>query len=170
MGLSIYLFAAPADTRAFCDFAASLELSMYPILMGQAEVMASSDPSLGPFCYLSPVPRERLHPYGNPERIGPATDPLIEFMRPYVEDRTLVIGRLYCSDDVPGLYAISRPIFHRLAKWIRSNWERLPTGQYIGPEAQSLRAEGFELAYFPPTVSIERIELPTAQGQPTAEQ
>jgi hypothetical protein len=134
---------------------------MLPILWDKPEFAPSSDPRLHPFCYLSLVPRDRLHPYGNTKGISDATDPLIEFMRPYVSDKTLVIGRLFCSDDVPELFRATRPVFHRLAEWVRSNWERLATGQYIGPEAQRLRADGFELLYFPPGVVVERKEVTT---------
>jgi len=158
MGFSVYVFAGPNDNRVFCERVREYGLRMYPILLQQPEITASDDPAAYPFCYLSPCPREDLHPYGDPLCIGSATDPLLDFMRPYFTPPALVvIGRLYCSNDVPALFAVTRPYFHRLAKWIRANWARLPTGQYIGPEAQALVEGGAKLAYFPPGVTIQRI-------------
>src|SRR5207302_1357834 len=100
MAQCIYLFAGPSDNRALSEYVLSLDLRMYPILIQQPEFSVADDPVAYPFSFLSPTKREHLHPYGNPLRISDATDPLIELMRPYLKDNTLVIGRLYCSDDV----------------------------------------------------------------------
>ncbi len=159
MGLSIYLSAGPQDYRAMSEYGRSLGLKFYPILMSQSEDSLTDDPSEGPFAYLSPLPREKLHPYGNPPGIGSATDPLLDLMKPYVENNTLVIGSLYCSDDAAELFEVTKPYFSKLASWIRKHWERLPTGQYIGPEANELLKQGAKLAYFPPGVPIEVKEL-----------
>jgi hypothetical protein len=155
MGLIVYLFAGPQDYRAFGDYCRSLGLRMYPILLHQPEELPTDDPSQYPFCYLSQVPREELHPYGDPQGISSAADPLLDLMKPYFRDNTLVIGRLYCSDDVPRLFAVTKPLFSKLEKWIRKKWHKLPTGQYIGPEAKALEAKGANLAYFPPGVAVE---------------
>ena len=156
MGLSLYYFAGPRDNQALSEFARSLGLRIFAILAEKPEIMPSDDPSVGPFCYLCPVPREELHPYGSPPGIGPATDPLIDFWRSYFHrPDALVIGRLYCSDDVPDLFRITKPYFSKLAKWVRGKWEKLPEGQFIGPEGQSLLEKGVKLAYFPPGVKVE---------------
>jgi hypothetical protein len=156
MGSSVYVFAAQQDNERFCEFASSLGLRIYPILMEQPELAPSDDPGDGPFCWLSPLARGQLHPYGKRPGIGDATDPLIEYMRPYFRaPDLLVIGRVYCSSDVKELHVIRKPYFSKLAKWIRSHWQRLPTGQYIGPEAMKLKEGGVKLAYFPPGVNVD---------------
>lgn len=159
MGLSIYLFAGPTDSRCLCELCQSVGLRMYPILMNQPEMVPTDDPAARPFCFLSFLAREELHPYGNPPRISDATDPLLELMFPYFKNNLLVIGRIFCSNDVPDLFRITKPWFRKLAKWIRGNWEKLPTGQYVGPEAKSLLEAGAKLAYFPPGVPIEIKDL-----------
>jgi hypothetical protein len=130
---------------------------MYPILMSQPEDPPDYDPASGPFSYLSFQTREELHPYGNPPGIGPATDPLLQFMLPYFKPPDLlVIGRLYCSNDHKGYFQMTRPYFMKLRAWIRKNWKKLPTRQYIGPEAEALVEQGARLAYFPPGVVVEK--------------
>jgi hypothetical protein len=156
MGLSVYLFAGPKDYRAFSEYSRSTGLRMYSILVDQPEETSPENPSLYPFVYLSPHAREELHPYGQPPGIGPATEPLLELMKPYFKDNVLVIGRIYCSNDLPQLFAVTKPWFMRLRKWIKNEWERLPTGQYIGPEAKELEHKGAKLAYFPPGVTLGR--------------
>ena len=156
MAQCIYLFAGPSDNRALSEYVLSLDLRMYPILIQQPEFSVADDPVAYPFSFLSPTKREHLHPYGNPLRISDATDPLIELMRPYLKDNTLVIGRLYCSDDVKTFFTVTKPYFAKIAEWIRNQWHRLPTGQYIGPEAQCLMEGGVQLAFFPPGVPVER--------------
>ena len=155
MGLSIYVFAGPQDYRALSEHARSCGLRFYPTLLMHPEEKLEDDPSNRPFAYLSLRPREELHPYGNPPGIGPATDPLLELMKPYLKDSTLVIGQLYCSDDNPQLFMVTKPLFSKLASWIKKHWQKLPTGQYIGPEAKLLMDQGTKLAYFPPGVPVE---------------
>ncbi len=173
MGLSIYLFAGPADYKAFSGHCRSIGLKFYPILANMPEEHLTDDPAQYPFAYLSVHPMEALHPYGNPSVIGSATDPLLELMKPYLKGNTLVIGRLYCSDDVPEFYAVTRPIFSKLAKWIKKDWRRLPTGQYCGPEADSLMNTGATLAYFPPgptgqPLTITRVPVGQKRDERTA--
>jgi hypothetical protein len=157
MGLSIYMFAGPTDNRALSEYILSLGLRMYPILMQQPEIALDDDPAAYPYCFLSAIQREDLHPYGSPARIGAATDPLLQMMRPYFrEPNLLVVGDIFCSDDVRELFGVTKPIFTKLSKWIRKHWERLQTGQYIGPQAQMLHAQRATLAYFPPGVPIEQ--------------
>jgi hypothetical protein len=70
-------------------------------------------------------------------------------MKPYCSRNTLVIGRLYCSDDIPELYTEIKPFYAKVEMWIKTHWKRLPTGQYIGPEAIKLENDGAKKAYFP---------------------
>jgi hypothetical protein len=130
-------------------------LRLLPILLSQPEELPPDDPSERPFVYLSPKPIEELHPYGNPPGIGPATDALLSLMKPYYKDDTLVVGRLYSSSDVPELFAVTKPYFTEIAKWIKNEWSKLPTGQYLGTEAAALKNKGAKLAYFPPDVPIQ---------------
>jgi|GEM_PF-761984 len=160
MGRSVYLFAGPADYRAFSEYARSLNLRFYPFLIGQPEEQLDDNPADYPFAYLSIFPRDQLHPYGKDMRIGPATDPLIELVKPYFKDQLLVMGRLHCSNNNPDRFAVTKPLFTKLAQWIRRHWEQLPTKQYIGPEAKSLSAQGAMIAFFPPTVEVKHIILP----------
>lgn len=168
MGASIYYFAGPTDNHALSDYAQSLGLRIYAPLIDRPEISASEDPCCGPFCFLSPVPKEELHPYGNPLGICDALDPLIEFWRAsYRSPDLLVMGRLYCSDDgihssdeARTLYDKRKPFFAKLAKWIKSKWKKLPTRQYIGPEAERLLESGAKLAYLPPGVKIETKMIP----------
>ncbi len=157
MGLTIDLFAGPSDSRGLSEHIFSLGLRMYPILLSQREISLDDDPAEYPYCFISPLCREQLHPYGNPPRIGAATDPLIQMMRPYFrKPDLLVIGDLHCSDDVSSLFQVTNPIFQKLSKWVSSNWYKLPAGGYIGPEARRLLELGVRLSYLPPDATIER--------------
>lgn len=150
MGVSIYLFATHRDCERLSTVIHEMGMYILPILMEQEEIDPSDDPSKRPYCYVTRVPRERLHPYGDPPGIGPATDPLIGFMRPYENDSgMLIVGRLYCSDDVPELFADTLPLFRKLRRWIQKNWHWLPEGQYAGPEAFVRIQNGAKRAYFP---------------------
>jgi hypothetical protein len=158
MGIAIYFFAGTEDNKTLCDFAASLGLSMLPILMEQPAISPSDDPAKGPFCYLSPFPRGELHPYGRPPKISAATDPLIEFLRSYrYAPDALVMGRVYCSDDVPAFVPITKPYFTKIADWIRRDWAKVPGGQHIGPEAKSLLQGGTRLLQLPPNVKVRQV-------------
>jgi hypothetical protein len=160
MGQGIYFFAAPHDNRILCEYAESIGLRLLPPLVEQSEIRASDDPVTGPFCYLSPLPRDQLHPYGIRPLIGPATDPLIEFLRSYFRPPDLlVMGRLFCSDDVPAFCRVTNKYYTCLTKWIRENWKKMPEGQYIGHQAQHLLENGVALAYFPPnSVLVQQLD------------
>ncbi len=106
----------------------------------------------GPFCYLSPLPQNELHPYGEPKvLVSDATDPIMRFMRAYYKTPYLVLGHVYWSNDVPRLASITRPYFQQIARWIRREW-RKPDGwdSYCGPEAQSLLESGAQPVNFLP--------------------
>jgi hypothetical protein len=127
--------------------------------MDQPEISLSDDPAMGPFCFLSPFPRSDLHPYGSRPKISDATDPLVEFLRSYLySPDTLIMGRLYCSDDVPAFIPITKPYFSRLADWVRREWVKIAGGhQYIGPEAESLVRSGARLLQLPPNVKVRQV-------------
>lgn len=156
MGASIYYFAGPSDSQVFSEYAQSLGLRILPPLFDNPQISPTNDPCEGPFCFLSPRSKDELHPYGQPAKISDALDPLIEFWRSYYRSPDLlVIGRLHCSNDVGDLHETTKTNFSRLAKWIKGNWKKLPTGQYIGPEAETLVNNGAKLVYFPPGINIE---------------
>lgn len=157
MGKAIYLFAGPADNRALTDFALSIGLRVLAPLYADGDI-SSSNPAKGPFCFLSLVPHGATHPYGNPLGIGPATDPLIEFMRSYFKDPYLVMGRIYCSLDSKRLAEKTVPYYSKLARWIRKNWERNSDRQYVGPHAKQLIEQGAIIAYLPPGVPITKLQ------------
>jgi hypothetical protein len=161
MGEAIYYYAARDDNRRLCEFATSLGLSIFPILTEKPPIMPTDDPVKGPCCFLSPVPRSKLHPYGSPPGIGDTTDPLIEFMRSYHHaPDALVMGRVYCSDDVRDFVPITKPYFNKIANWIKQEWAMVPDGhQYIGPEAQSLVRSGAKLFQLPPNVKVRQIHV-----------
>lgn len=161
MGFGIYFFAGRQDNRKLCDFATSLGLIMLPILNDRPQIMPDDDPASGPCCFLSPLPRAELHPYGKPAGIGDATDPLIEFLRSYsCRPNCLVMGRVCCSDDVRAFVPITKPYFSKIANWIRREWVKLPAGhQYIGPEALSLAENGTKLLQLPPSVKVRQLHV-----------
>lgn len=156
LGRGIYFFADTTDNQQLCDYAASIGLHLYPPLADARELTSSDDPTDRPFCFLSPVPKESLHPYGNPRIIGTATDPLLEFLRSYHHGSHLVIGRIHWSDDVPDLAKETKPFFLMLTKWIQKHWEKLPDGQYVGPNAKSRMDGGAVCAQLPPELTVER--------------
>lgn len=170
MANAICYFAGSEDNRVLCEFLTSLGLSMFPILMDQPEIMPGDDPAAGPFCYLSPLPRSQLHPYGRPLGIGHGTDPLLGLFRSYLSPPDgLVMGQLHCPDDVAFLHTIIRPYFTRIASWIRREWVKLPDGhQYIGPEALSLAENGTKLLQLPPSVKVRQVQA-GGRGQDDSE-
>jgi len=157
MGKAVYFFAGPQDSAAIARFANSIGLQLVSPLANEPEISPEEDPRLGPFVYLTPLQKGEMHPYGYPPKIGPATDPLLEFWRSYFTPTppVLVMGRLFCSDDVPKYFDITRPYFSKLTKWMRGAWKKLPEGQFIGPDAQKLAECGAELAYFSPGVPVD---------------
>ena len=158
MGSSLYIFSGPKDYQELEGEIRRRGLHMYPILMEQPELALANDPAARPFCFLSHLARHELHPYGNPPRICDATDPLLSFMRPYFKPPDLlVMGRIHCSADVPKFYDVMMPYFRGLAGWVKAHWEKLDSGEYIGPEATTIRDAGARLVTFPPNVPIERI-------------
>jgi hypothetical protein len=162
MGTSVMIFAGPKDDRALVEYAASLGLRLVPPRLDQVGTVAFEEPSQGPFWYLSFLPVENLHPYGNPPvKVGSATDPLIEFIRSYYEPPYLVAGRVYWSTDVPDLARQTKPHFTKLARWIRKHWKRRKEdGYYIGPDAQRLVEEGkAQPVYFPPGIEIKTLKV-----------
>jgi hypothetical protein len=63
MGSSICFFCGSSDNDNLQNFAMSLGLHLISMKIDNE---VSWDPSLGPVCYLSVVPKSELHPYGNP--------------------------------------------------------------------------------------------------------
>ena len=156
MAASVYYFACREDHLALWSVIESVGLTVIPVLVQAPLPSRRDDPASGWLVYLSPVPREALHPYGQPPGYGPATDPIIELLQGYDKGSYLVMGRVYWSDDVPEFGKVTLPYFRKIRSWIRANWEKLPDGQYIGPAAKLAASNGVELKTFPPGVPIER--------------
>lgn len=162
MGSSVSFYAAKSDIRALTEYAKELGLHLASINLG--ETVNEDDPSDGPFCLLSLMPVAELEPYGNPPTmIGKPTDPTIEFMRSYYEPPYLISGNIYWYNDVKETGQITKPAYSKLARWIKSNWEKRPDYSfYFGPEAERLvEQEGAIPTTFPPDVTIQQIGVPS---------
>lgn len=163
MGPSVFFYAGPTDNHALAEFAQSIGLRIFSGLAETPELQPSDDFRREPICYLSPLPKEELHPYPSPPVtgplvIGPATDPLIDFWRSYLYTAEILVrGHLSCLNDVPHLLKITKPYFVRLTRWIVTNWKRLPESvEYIGPEAQYFIDKGVKMVSLPPGVKFEQ--------------
>ncbi len=148
MGSSVSFFCGPLDNKKLQDYATSLGLYLVSTYINEE---VSSDPSLGPYCYLSLVPKSMLHPFGNPPvRVSSALDPALGFLRAYFEKPYLVLGHIQWNNDVPTLADKTKPYYKKLVKWIKKEWEK--NGYfYIGNEAKSLITEGAERVNFLPS-------------------
>lgn len=156
MGQGIYFFTSNQDNQLLCEYGRAIGLHLVAPMADAGELSPSDDPTGKPFCYLSTVSKDQLHPYGNPRIVGPATDPLLEFLRSYRDDGKIVMGRIHWSDDVPELSEQTKPYFSKLKRWIKKNWEQLPDGQFIGPQAQRLVDEGAECIQLPSSVTASQ--------------
>lgn len=146
MGRQVNFYASRRDTLEFQSFAKSVGLRVFPLLTTQF-TSGGHDPNednleAAPGAYLSPIPREQLHPYGDPPiRISGATDPLIQFIRSYYDAPYLVSGRIWYEPEDDEFGPIVRPHFNRLARWIRKHWRKRPDicdFLYFGPGAERL--------------------------------
>jgi hypothetical protein len=149
MGSSIGFFCGNSDNAQLTDFAKSIGLCLVPLRLDQGEV--GEPEATGPGCFLSPVPVDELHPYGEPRvLVSDVTDPLMMFMRGYYKAPCLVLGQLAWNNDVPRLASITRPYYQKIARWIRKEWTK-PEGWdfYCGPEAMSLLRNGAKTVNFP---------------------
>lgn len=157
MGSSIGFYCGRTDNAELTAFALSIGLHIVPPRLDRES--AGEPDENGPFCYLSTLPREALHPYGEPPvQIADVKDPLIRFMRGFYKDQYLVLGHMYWNNDVAALAGVTRPYFQKLARWIRQRW-RKPDGwvSYCGPEAFSLLERGAQTVNFLPSIPIKTI-------------
>jgi hypothetical protein len=156
MGSSISFYCGKEDNLALEEQAKALGLFVVPMRLDR-EVPA--DPAQRPFCYLSLLPPEQLHPYGMPAvNVSEATDPMIELLRSYYLHPHLVSGRLYWSDDIKPLAALTKKPYTQLARWIRSNWRKLDGSSFFfGPEAERLVKDLVAIPVtFAPDMSVEQ--------------
>ena len=65
------------------------------------------------------------------------------------------MGWIQCSNDAPELFKLTKPYCTKLAKWMKKNWEKNSDGQFVGPEARQLLAEGAKIAYLRPGLEVE---------------
>jgi hypothetical protein len=150
MASSIGLFADLEDYRALLDYAQSIGLHL---VMDPNEA-PTADPSVKPFCYLSPQPEAQLHTLGNPPRYSYGLDPLLLFMRPYYQKPYLVAGFVQWSTDNEKFAAVTKSPFQKLKRWITKEW-RKPEGEgfYSGPRALELAAQGAQRVNMLPTAN-----------------
>ncbi len=148
MGSSVAFFCGPLDNKKLQNYATSLGLYL---VSSRINKEVNSDPSLGPYCYLSLVPESMLHPFGNPPtRVSYALDPMIVFMRAYFQKPYLVLGNLQWNNDAPTLAKQTLPYYKKIVKWIKKEWGK-HGDIYIGNEAKSLITEGAEMVNFLPS-------------------
>ena len=159
MAKQVPFFAGPDDELAFRAYFQSEQLYIVPI---RADL--KPDVIQGPrhpICFVSPVPQEQLHPdTQTPPCVDYTRDPLIELARSYYVPPHLVAGRIWWPGE-RGFGRQSKPVYEKLARWIRSNWLRREIdGFYIGPDAIRLeRDERAQLVYLPPQVKIEVVKF-----------
>jgi hypothetical protein len=169
MSRQVCFFTGSEDDRALRDYIKSLGLRLVPLRV-DLDPKLEYEPSRYPGWFISLLPLEDLHPYGPPpQRVNCATDPLIEFRRSYYVPPHLIAGRVYWSSGLQEFRDLTKRHFLKIAAWIRRHWtQRSEDGFYIGPDALRLvREEGAQLAYLPPGVPIEVVQVPTL---PTKEQ
>ena len=141
MTSSISFFCGPLDNKKLQDYATSLG---FYLVSTRIDKEVSSDPSLGPYCYLSLVPKSMLHPFGNPPvRVSSALDPALGFMRAYFQKPYLVLGHIQWTDGPSNLACQTLPYYRKIVKWIKKEWGK-HGDIYIGNEAKSLITEGAE--------------------------
>jgi hypothetical protein len=141
MSSSIGLFADLEDYQALIGYARSIGLS----LVESPNDAPTTDPSVKPGCYLSPVPEPQLHTIGNPPRYSYGLDPLLIFQRPYYQAPYLVAGFIQWSTDRKEFAAVTKSPYQRLRRWVMKEWIK-PEGDsfYCGPRAMELVAQGAE--------------------------
>jgi hypothetical protein len=162
MGKNISIFTGAQDDRDLRQYIRSVGLHLVPLRVDLDPALVE-DPGSYTGWFISFLPPDQLHPYGaSPVRIGPATDPLIDFTRSYYAPPYLIAGRLYWHGGNNEFARLTAPYFRILGSWVRRHWRRRPEdGFYIGPDAERLvREEGAQLAYLPPGTPIEIIKIP----------
>jgi len=144
MADSIQVLAADSDYRALRAFIGSSGLLLLPMRIDDPDIDNDHDRLNHPGCYISQLPLEQLHPYGNPPvQIADVIDPLIFFIRPYHVPPHLTAGSLILNTDAPEVSQKIRAQFERLRRWIRRNWKhRKEWSCYVGPEADHLLNTG----------------------------
>src|SRR5262245_27475682 len=157
MGSSIGFYCGKADNAELTEFARSVGLHVVPPRLDRES--AGEPEEAGPFCYLSTLPREELHPYGQPPvLIADVKDPLLLFMRGFYKEPYLVLGQIHWNNDVAALASITRPYFQKLTRWIRQNWRKPDRWDfYCEPEASTLLARGAQTVNSLPSIPIKTI-------------
>ena len=140
MGSRILFVAGPEDQKVLTDFIRTLGMYFVP---PQADQEYTDDPSILGGCWISPVPAEKLHPWGRagePQvKYLDVLDPILRFTRSVYRPPYLRPGDIYWNNDVPALAAQTKPTFQKIARWVRKNWPK-PEGDdwHFGPEARRL--------------------------------
>jgi hypothetical protein len=136
-------------------------LGMY-LVPPSPEVEYSDDETVLGGCYISPVPAEELHTTSKlPARYADVLDPIISFTRSVYRSSYIRPGDIYWNNDVPALAVQTKPIFQKIARWVRRNWPK-PEGDdwHFGPEARHLVFEkGVEATSMVPGVKFNQISV-----------
>lgn len=159
MGSRILFYAGPQDMKQLNAFVRSLGMYLVP---PSPEVEYSDDETVLGRCYISPVPKEELHTWGHKTPWHQdALDPIISFERSVYQPPYIKPGDIYWSSDVKAFAGQTKPIFQKIARWVRENWPK-PEGNdwYFGPEARRLVfEEGIEATSMVPGVTFNGVSV-----------
>jgi hypothetical protein len=160
MTSQILYYANADENLALLEYAESIGLIPVPPLLDQE--IDRKKPETGPFIYLSTVLLDQLHPYGSENnKISDATDPLLSWLRSYVEGNHLISGNLSWVDDVPEVAKHSKKHFGKLKRWVQNNFLHIGSGIYKSTGAEEMESLGMQLTSIPPSASVEFIQVPT---------
>jgi hypothetical protein len=160
MTSQIIYYANADENLALLEYAESIGLIPVPPLLGQEIDRKNAESS--PFIYLSAVPLDQLHPYGSENnKISDATDPILSWLRCYVEGGYLISGNLSWVDDAPEVAKHSKKHFGKLKRWIQNNFEHIGNGIYKSKGAELMESAGMQLTSIPPSASVEFVQVPS---------
>jgi hypothetical protein len=159
MGSRILFYAGPQDMNELNAFVRSLDLYLVP--PSPALEYSDDETELGR-CFISPVPKEELRTWGHKTAWYQDTlDPIISFERSIYQGSFIRPGDIYWNNDVRSLAVQTKPIFQKIARWVRKNWPK-PQGHdwHFGPEAKHLVfKEGVKATSMVPGVTLNGVSV-----------
>ena len=157
MSSSIGFVCGEQDDRDLLEHARSIGLY---IIAGEIGHTVNPDASKWPGCYLSLVPEDELHPYGDPPvKIADVIDPMLFLLRSYYQEPYLVFGHIQWNNDNKALGTQTKPAYQKLCRWIKSEWRKWED-TYVGPQAQIHLDAGAEVVpVLPGTATFTTIEV-----------
>lgn len=140
MSKSLLIIASNNDYESLMEYMRSCDLSLVPLDLRYPV----AQPKDGPVCYLSCKTIDELHPYGEGNtKLADVIDPLLLFTRPYYDPPYLTDGSIVLNDDVQEVSDQIKPLFNKVARWVRKNWSKHPDhASWVGPEAYNLLQSG----------------------------